>query len=86
MLNPKIAVSFTSLLSQFAGTHGSWLSLLVLGFIFNALGLGCLTSYASAAARGRNVPARARVKRTLDGQSGVVLVGLGARLALERSA
>jgi threonine/homoserine/homoserine lactone efflux protein len=39
---------------------------------------------AVVAARGRSVLARPAVKRALDRVSGVVLIGLGARLALER--
>ena len=83
ILNPKIAVFFTSLLPQFVGTHGSAGNLLLLGLLFNAMGVGWLICYAAAVARGRNVLVRPRVKRTLDRISGLVLVGLGTRLALE---
>ena len=83
MLNPKIAVFFTSLLPQFVGAHDSAGDLLLLGLLFNAMGIGWLICYATAVARGRNVLVRPRVKRTLDRISGLVLVGLGTRLALE---
>jgi threonine/homoserine/homoserine lactone efflux protein len=79
-----IAVSFTGLLPQFVGSHGSAADLLLLGLLFNALGVAWLTSYALLAARGRNVLSRPAVKRTLDRATGIVLIGLGARLALER--
>ena len=84
LLNPKIAVFFTGLLPQFVGSHGSAADLLVLGLLFNALGVVWLTSYALLAARGRDVLSRPAVKRTLDRATGTVLIGLGARLALER--
>jgi RhtB (resistance to homoserine/threonine) family protein len=84
ILNPKIAVFFTSLLPQFVGARGSIGNLLLLGLLFNAMGVGWLVCYATAVARGRNVLARPRVRRTLEGISGLVLVGLGTRLALER--
>jgi threonine/homoserine/homoserine lactone efflux protein len=84
ILNPKIAVFFTSLLPQFVGVHGSAGDLLLLGLVFNAMGVGWLTCYAIAVARGRNVLVRPRVRRTLDRISGLVLVGLGTRLALEQ--
>jgi len=84
MLNPKIAVFFTSLLPQFVGAHGSAADFLMLGVLFNAMGIAWLVGYATVAACGRNVLARPRVKRTLDRIAGVVLIGLGARLALER--
>jgi threonine/homoserine/homoserine lactone efflux protein len=84
LLNPKIAVFFTSLLPQFTGANGSAAELLLLGFLFNALGVVWLTAYAVVAARGRNVLGRPAVKRVLDRISGIVLIGLGARLAFER--
>jgi threonine/homoserine/homoserine lactone efflux protein len=80
-LNPKIAVFFTSLLPQFG--H-SLPALLLLGALFNAIGVVWLTAYALAAARGRAVLRRPRVRAALDYVSGVVLVGLGVRLAFER--
>jgi threonine/homoserine/homoserine lactone efflux protein len=80
-LNPKIAVFFTSLLPQFG--H-SLPALLLLGALFNAIGLVWLTMYAVAAARGRAALRRPRVRAALDYLSGVVLVGLGVRLAFER--
>ena len=84
LLNPKIAVFFTSLLPQFVGTAGSAAELLVLGLLFNAMGVCWLLVYATVAARGRNVLGRPRVKRALDRLTGIVLIGLGTRLALER--
>jgi threonine/homoserine/homoserine lactone efflux protein len=84
VLNPKIAVFFTSLLPQFVGAHGSAGGLLLLGLLFNAMGVGWLICYATAVARGRNLLVRPRVRRTLDRISGLVLVGLGTRLALEK--
>ena len=83
ILNPKIAVFFTSLLPQFVGAHSSAGSLLLLGLLFNAMGVGWLSCYATVVARGRNVLVRPRVRRMLDRISGLVLVGLGTRLALE---
>jgi RhtB (resistance to homoserine/threonine) family protein len=84
LLNPKIAVFFTSLLPQFVGTAGSAAELLVLGLLFNAMGVCWLLVYATVAARGRNVLGRPRVKRALDRLTGIVLITLGTRLALER--
>lgn len=86
-LNPKIAVFFTSLLPQFVA-HGSstLIDLLALGALFNLLGVIWLTTYALAAARGRAMLQRPHVKSALDYLSGLVLVALGVRLALERRA
>jgi threonine/homoserine/homoserine lactone efflux protein len=84
LLNPKIAVFFTSLLPQFAGTPASPGRLLLLGLLFNAIGVAWLTAYALLAARGGDVLRRPAVKRALDRLNGIVLIGLGARLAFER--
>ena len=84
ILNPKIAVFFTSLLPQFIAAHGSAGDLLLLGLLFNAMGVSWLLCYAIAVARGRNVLVRPPVRRTLDRISGLVLVALGTRLAFER--
>ena len=73
----------TSLLPQFVVVHGSAGNLLLLGLLFNAMGIAWLICYATAVARGRNVLGRPHVKRALDRISGLVLVGLGTRLALE---
>jgi threonine/homoserine/homoserine lactone efflux protein len=84
-LNPKIAIFFTSLLPQFIGSDSpSACRLLALGGLFNLLGVLWLTGYALAATRGRRLLQRPRVRAALDSVSGVVLLGLGVRLALER--
>jgi RhtB (resistance to homoserine/threonine) family protein len=84
LLNPKIAVFFTSLLPQFVNADAAARELLALGLLFNAMGVCWLLLYATVAARGRSVLARPQVKRALDRVTGVILIGLGARLALER--
>jgi threonine/homoserine/homoserine lactone efflux protein len=61
-----MAVFFTSLLPQFVSAHGSAGDLLLLGLLFNAMGVGWLVSYAMAVASGRNVLVRPRLEHTLD--------------------
>ena len=86
LLNPKIAVFFTSLLPQFVDAqHAEPQDLLLLGLLFNCMGVLWLLVYAELAARGRDVLRRPRVKRALDRLSGVALVALGVRLAAERN-
>ena len=80
--NPKMAVFFTSLLPQFTPAgEASFLALLFLGFVFCCLTLAWLTAYAVAVARAGDFLRRPRIRRMLDGVTGAVLVGLGARLA-----
>jgi len=86
LLNPKIAVFFTSLLPQFVDAeHAQPQELLLLGVLFNCLGVIWLLTYAELAARGRNMLVRPRVKRALDRLTGVTLIALGVRLAAERN-
>jgi threonine/homoserine/homoserine lactone efflux protein len=79
--NPKMAVFFTSLLPQFAGRFSS---LLALGFLFCSLTFVWLCGYAIVVARAGDLLRRPRVRRALDGATGICLVGFGLRLAAER--
>jgi len=80
--NPKMAVFFTSLLPQFGGE--SLGALLALGLVFCAMTFVWLSAYAAAVARAGDVLRRPAIRRALDAIVGVVLVGLGFRLATER--
>lgn len=86
LLNPKLGVFFLTLLPQFiAPGDPVALRALELALIFDVIGITWLTIYttmlgAIGAALGRPGPRRAMRYIT-----GTVLVGLGARVALERS-
>ena len=80
--NPKMAVFFTSLLPQFGGE--SFGALLALGLVFCMMTFVWLSAYAAAVAKAGDVLRRPAVRRILDAVVGVVLVGLGLRLASER--
>lgn len=83
--NPKMAVFFSSLLPQFITPgRASFETLLMLGLLFNAMTLSWLTGYALVVARVGDVRRRDRVRRSMEGVTGLVLVGLGLRLATER--
>jgi len=83
--NPKIAVFFTSFLPQFVHGHADvFASLLLLGAIFAVITLAWLVLYVAIIARGTALLGRPRVRRALDRFTGVVLIGFGVRLALER--
>jgi threonine/homoserine/homoserine lactone efflux protein len=83
--NPKMAVFFTSLLPQFT-PHGSasFSTALLLGLIFCSLTLAWLTGYATVVARAGDFLRRPRIRRAIDGLTGVVLLGFGLRLATEQ--
>jgi threonine/homoserine/homoserine lactone efflux protein len=85
LANPKVGIFFTSLLPQFVSPHGSaLLQMLLLGATFLTFNVLWMCSYALAAVRLSEVLSRARVKAAIDRVSGLVLVGVGIRLVLER--
>jgi RhtB (resistance to homoserine/threonine) family protein len=85
LANPKIAVFFTSLLPQFVSArHPTLLPFLLLGCVFVVITLVWLSGYALLAARAATVLERPSVKAALDRFTGLVLIGLGVRLALDR--
>jgi threonine/homoserine/homoserine lactone efflux protein len=86
VLNPKIALLFTSLIPQFV-SPGPWATFeaVVLAGIFAALGLAWLTTYALVASAAAAVLQRPAVRRVMSAVTGTVLVMLGLRLAVEPS-
>jgi threonine/homoserine/homoserine lactone efflux protein len=83
--NPKMAVFFTSLLPQFAPAGGgAFAVLLAFGLVFAMLTLAWLSVYAVVVGRVGDVLRRPVVRRVLDAVTGVVLVALGLRVAVER--
>ena len=80
--NPKMAAFFPSLLPQFApGGEASFFGLLALGLLFCAMTLVWLTGYAFAVAKAGDLFRRAKIRRWIEGVTGMVLVALGLRLA-----
>jgi threonine/homoserine/homoserine lactone efflux protein len=84
LLNPKIAVLFTSLIPQFVtpGPKAAWQSV-VLAAIFVAMGLAWLTGLALVASGAQGILRSPRVQRVQRVITGTALVGLGLRLAAE---
>jgi threonine/homoserine/homoserine lactone efflux protein len=83
--NPKIVVFFLSLFPQFVDrSQAPFARLLLLGLIFCAITFTWLTLYAVVVARIGDFLRRDRVRRALEATTGLVLIGLGLRLATER--
>ena len=84
LANPKMAAFFLSLLPQFASPERGVTGVLLLGLLFCLLTFAWLALYSLAVDRARTALARPRVRRTLDALAGCVLVGFGARLAVQQ--
>jgi threonine/homoserine/homoserine lactone efflux protein len=84
VLNPKIAVFYTTLLPQFIVSGQSVLfRSLLLAATHAGLSLVWLVSYAEIVGRAQDFMRRPVVGRVLDRATGLVLVGLGVGLAFE---
>jgi threonine/homoserine/homoserine lactone efflux protein len=82
LLNPKIAVFYTTVLPQFIAPGDPALAVsLMLVAIHVGLSLAWLTLYAYALSGAGALLRRRSIRRALDCVTGAVLVGLGARLA-----
>jgi threonine/homoserine/homoserine lactone efflux protein len=83
--NPKIAVFFTTLLPQFAPSHGpAFATLLAFGLVFCVMTFVWLTLYSVVVARAGDALRRPRIRRALDAIMGAALVAVGLRVATER--
>lgn len=81
--NPKIAAFFASLLPQFVPPGPAAFGMAVLlGAVFAAMTFGWLALYSAVIAHAGEVLRRPRVRRAVEGVTGTVLVGLGARVAV----
>jgi threonine/homoserine/homoserine lactone efflux protein len=84
LANPKIGIFFTSLLPQFVNPgHAVLLPFLLLGAVFVLMTVLWLGAYCLVAARAAATLQRHRVKAAFDRVTGVVLIAIGIRVALE---
>ena len=89
LLNPKVGIFYLSFLPQFirSGESLLWWSL-ALAMIHNVMGILWLNFYAAVIARARRAwggnGSGSALTRWLEGATGVLLVGLGVRLAVDR--
>lgn len=85
LLNPKVVLFYLTLLPQFVRSSDPVLARsLLLAAIHVVIGLAWLTIYAYFLGRLGAMLQRPRVRRALEGVTGVLLIGLGARLAWDR--
>lgn len=83
--NPKLGIFFVTFLPQFVAPGQALLPrLLELGLIFAVIGWVWMNVYGLLVARIRDVITAPRVRQWMQRVTGLVLLGFGARLALER--
>lgn len=89
VLNPKTAIFYIAFVPQFtdpAATAPLWLQFVVLGAIVNVLfGLGDLVAVLLAGLVAERLRGSSRVTTWMNRAGGAVLVGMGIRLAAQRS-
>jgi threonine/homoserine/homoserine lactone efflux protein len=84
LLNPKAGVIFVSILPQFVMPGDPLPRLLAMLLAFEIMIVGWLVVYGAAVSRVGRSRFGASARRVLERVTGVVLVGLGLRLAVER--
>lgn len=85
ILNPKVAIFYLAFLPQFISPSDSvFAKSLLLASIHFLQGVLWLTIVTFLMGRMRRVLTRPRVKQTLDAITGVVFIGFGLRLAVEK--
>lgn len=83
LLNPKVGAFYVAALPQFLPADTSALGMgLLLACVHAALSLAWFTLLVLGAGAMRRWLRRPRVGRTVEGATGIVLIGFGARLAL----
>ena len=76
-----MAIFFTSLLPQIAGSLGA---MVVLGLAFCTMTLVWLAGYGIVVAKAGDVLRRPGIRRVIDAVTGLALTAFGVRLAVER--
>src|SRR5262249_16352119 len=86
VLNPKVAMFYLAFLPQFM-SPGDWVfgKSMLLATIHFVEGVVWMSALTFSIARVRAWITQTRVRRTIEATTGVVLIGFGARLALDRA-
>ena len=85
LLNPQVAIFYLTFLPQFIDPrHPALPQLLLLAGLHIGMGAVWLTAYARGVDQLAGWFARPPIRRWFDGILGAVLMGLGARVAIDR--
>jgi len=83
--NPKVLIFYLAILPQFLAPHAAIGWLLAFAWSHALLSLIYLLALTAGLHRARKILARRKVRRTMDGVTGAVLLGFSARLAVEHA-
>jgi len=83
--NPKVLIFYLAILPQFLAPHAAIGWLLAFAWSHALLSLIYLLALTWGLHRARQILARRKVRRTMDGVTGAVLLGFSARLAVEHA-
>jgi threonine/homoserine/homoserine lactone efflux protein len=83
--NPKVLIFYLAILPQFLAPHTAIGWLLAFAWSHALLSLIYLLALTWGLHRARQILARRKVRRTMDGVTGAVLLGFSARLAVEHA-
>jgi len=84
LTNVKTGLFFITVIPQFISSADTPLRWALMFLVFEAILIGWLNLYAVAAGRAGRSRAAATIRRALNRLSGIVLVGLGLKVAFER--
>jgi threonine/homoserine/homoserine lactone efflux protein len=84
LLNPKAGAIFVTVMPQFIQPHDSVIRLLLMVICYDVMVVAWLCAYGCVVSRAGRSRIGARVRRSLERVTGVVMIALGARLAFER--
>jgi RhtB (resistance to homoserine/threonine) family protein len=84
LLNPKIALVFTTLIPQFVDANEGAAQSFLFSAVFICMGLVWLMTYALLVAKIGELLKQPAVRRVLNAVTGAVLTAFGVRLAFER--
>jgi threonine/homoserine/homoserine lactone efflux protein len=84
LLNPKAGAIFATVMPQFIEPGDSTSRIVLMVVCYDAIVIAWLCAYAVVVSRAGRSGFGARIRSALDRVTGIVMVGLGVRLALER--
>jgi len=84
LLNPKAGAIFATVMPQFIEPHDSLTRLVLMVVCYDAIVIAWLCMYAVVVSRVQRGRMGASLRKGIERLTGIVMIGLGVRLAFER--